>query len=83
VNPDQGLTVELIRLHGFVPPSELDTSDPVAVKDAAEAVNVYNQYSLGPRKQKARRDGDAAETAKLNTTIKALTDYRERIRMQL
>ena len=83
VNPDHALNVELIKLHGFTPPSELDTSDPIAVRNAAEAVNVYNQYSLGPKKQKAKREGDARESARLDTAIKALAAYRERIRMLL
>ena len=78
LDPDQGLSLDVIRRHGFKPPSELD---PAEGKQVAEEVSIYNRYRLGTEKKKANKNGDREGARKLNNEIEALAAYRTRVRL--
>ena len=76
VDPDQSLDLELLKKHGFESPSKVD---PTKYKETIDGINYYNRYTLGPLKKPSKNDAD--KRLRVEREIKALGDYRDRLKL--
>ena len=81
VDPNRELKTDIIKKYHFKLPNELNLLNTKEVLLIADEITDFYRRTLGREKKQAKATGDAKGEAKLDTEIKAMAAYRDRLRL--